>query len=527
MLPGKTFTPEELLGALRQRIWLLLVPFALVAVGTAVGARFLPDKYRSETVILVVPQRVPESYVKATVTARIEDRLQSITQQILSRTRLEKIIQDFDLYPDRRRTGVMEDVVEYMRTQIDVRVVKGDAFRVSYVGDNARTVMQVVERLTSLFIDENLRDRAMLAEGTNEFLEAQLEDARRQLIEHEKKLEAYRKQYAGELPSQLESNLRVMQNTQMQVQALVESVNRDQDRRLLAARQLEELERQLEAEYQSPDPVPVAAPAGDPTATGTIQEQLASARAAAAALERRYKPDHPNLRRMYRIISELEARGEVERAAAPEAADAAPVRAVSPREEAQRKRISELRAEIEQLDRQLAFKQSEEARLRGIIALHQQRVDMAPTRESEMAELTRDYQTLQNMYDTLLMKKQESRIAANLERQQIGEQFKLLDPARVAEKPFSPKRHLINAVGMAAGLALGLLLVALDIYRDRSLKTTADVAGVLALPVLAVVPMIETPVERRRTRLRHLAVSGGLGSLVVACLSVVAYTFFL
>lgn len=531
MLPGKTFTPEELLIALRQRIWLILVPLAVVAVGTAVGARFLPDKYRSETVILVVPQRVPESYVKATVTARIEDRLQSITQQILSRTRLEKIIQDFNLYADRRRTGVMEDVVEYMRTQIDVRVVKGDAFRVSYVGDNARTVMQVVERLTSLFIDENLRDRAMLAEGTNEFLEAQLEDARRQLIEHEKKLEAYRKQYAGELPSQLESNLQVMQNTQMQVQALVESTNRDQDRRLLVARQLEELERQLEADRQTPEPVAVPAPATDTAATGTVEQQLASARATATALERRYKPDHPNLRRIYRIISDLEARAEVERqaaaVAAPEAPAAAPVRTTSLREEAQRKRIAELRAELEQLDRQLAFKQSEEARLRGVVATHQQRVDKAPTRESEMAELTRDYQTLQNMYDTLLVKKQESRIAANLERQQIGEQFKLLDPARVAEKPFSPKRHIINALGMAAGLALGLILVALDIYRDRSLKTNADVASVLALPVLAVVPLIETPVERRRARLRQLAVGCGLGSLVVACLSVVAYTFLL
>ncbi len=131
----------------------------------------MPNRYRSETLILVVPQRVPESYVKSTVTARIEDRLQSISQQILSRTRLERIIQDFNLYATERRAGVMEDIVEQMRRDIDVQIVKGDAFRVSYTGDDPRTVMQVTERLASLFIEENLRDRAVLAEDSYQFLD--------------------------------------------------------------------------------------------------------------------------------------------------------------------------------------------------------------------------------------------------------------------------------------------------------------------------------------------------------------------
>ena len=161
------------------RFWVLLVPFSIVAACTAIYARYLPDVYRSDTLILVVPQRVPESYVRSTVTTRIEDRLQSISQQILSRTRLERIIQDFNLYPEERRVGIMEDVVEKMRRDIAVQVVKGDAFRVGYVGTEPRTVMKVTDRLASLFIEENLRDREVLAEGTNQFLEAQLEDARR------------------------------------------------------------------------------------------------------------------------------------------------------------------------------------------------------------------------------------------------------------------------------------------------------------------------------------------------------------
>src|ERR1041385_5677918 len=192
MLPGKTLTPEDMLGILRRRIWLVLVPLAVVAAATAVVSRMLPDRYKSETLILVVPQRVPESYVKSTVTARIEDRLQSIIQQILSRTRLERIIQDFNLYQEERKTGIMEEVVEGMRKDITVQVVKGDAFRVSYAGRDPRTVMRVTEQ--------------------------------------EKKLEEYRKRFSGQLPTQTDTNLQSIQNTQLQIQALVESLNRDKDR---------------------------------------------------------------------------------------------------------------------------------------------------------------------------------------------------------------------------------------------------------------------------------------------------------
>ena len=218
-----------------------------MAVSVAAWARTLPNLYHSETLILVVPQRVPESYVRSTVTTRIEDRLQSITQQILSRTRLERIIQDFNLYADERRTAIMEDIVERMRKEIEVQVVKGDAFRVGFTSDEARTAMRVTERLASLFIEENLRDREVLAEGTNQFLEAQLEDARRRLIENEKRLEDYRRQHSGELPTQLEANMQGQHNIEMQLQALLESVNRDRDRRLA-------LERLL-ADANTPDPV--------------------------------------------------------------------------------------------------------------------------------------------------------------------------------------------------------------------------------------------------------------------------------
>ena len=172
-----------------RRKWWILIPTVLISLSVVMWTRTLKDLYRSDTVILVVPQQVPEAYVKSTVTATVADRLQSISQQILSRTRLERIILDLNLYEQERKTGIMEDIVDAMRSSIGVDTVRGDSFRVSFTNQDPRVAMRVTERLGSLFIDESLRDREVLAEGTNQFLEAQLEDARRQLIDNEKRLE--------------------------------------------------------------------------------------------------------------------------------------------------------------------------------------------------------------------------------------------------------------------------------------------------------------------------------------------------
>ena len=505
MLPGKIYKPEDVLQILRQRIWVLLLPFAMIAAATAVWVHRLPDQYRSETVILVVPQRVPESYVRSTVTTRIEDRLQSLVQQILSRTRLERIVNDFDLYAKERKTGIMEDIIEQMRKDIGVEVLRGDSFRISYVGDNPRMVMRVTERLASLFIEENLRDREVLADDTNQFLEAQLEDARRRLLEQEKKVEAYRKVYAGQLPSQLDSNLQVLGSTDAQMRSLADSMDRDRERHLMLERQLADLEQQ--PEETAPMPSGVLTPS----------QQLEKLKENLLAMQVRLKPDHPDVQRLARAIRDLEQKIAEDGGTQADAP--------SSREVTRRKRIEDLRAELEMLDRQMSKKQSEDQRLRDAMRAYQARVEAAPTRESEMTEMNRDYNTLQDLYKSLLSKKEESKIAANLERRQIGEQFKLLDPARVAEKPFSPNRIRLNLIGMAVGLALGLLLVALLEYRDRTFKTDDEVARVLSLPVLAAIPLMRTATEQKWAFRRRMCLTLGFGTTVAACLAIVAYTF--
>jgi uncharacterized protein involved in exopolysaccharide biosynthesis len=188
VLPGKKYTPEDILAIAWHRKWLIVLPAVVIGIAAVMYTRMMPDYFRSETTILIVPTRIPESYVRSTVTSRIEDRLPSLREQILTRDRLEQTIVDFDLFPEERATSSMEALVSRMRGNINVDIVRGDAFSVSYISRNPRAAMLVAERLASQFIEENVREREVLAEGTNAFLETQLVEARNRLEEHERKL---------------------------------------------------------------------------------------------------------------------------------------------------------------------------------------------------------------------------------------------------------------------------------------------------------------------------------------------------
>ena len=481
-----------------RRRWMLIIPFVVVTLATVGITLYLPDLYQSEAVILVVPQRVPENYVRPTVTARIEDRLQTISQQIMSRARLEAIIAEFNLYPDLRESQLMEDVVQRMRRDIGINVIRGNAFRVSYVSEDRLLAMRVTERLARLFIDESLRDREVLAQGTNQFLESQLDQTRRQLIEHEKRLEEYRMAHAGELPSQAPSNLTAANNAQLQLQSLTDSLNRDRDRLDVLRRSMADLETQASLDSR---------PTVDPDeGGGTAAQQLAAAQRALRQMELRLKPEHPDIVRMKRVIRDLEQKAEAEALQAPVSTGVS-TPAATPAEAARRKRMSDIEEEVRSLQKQLAEKEETANRLRSRMAMYQARAEAAPTRETELIELNRDYEVLRRMYGELQQKSQQAQIAADLETRQIGEQFRFLEPPRVPQRPFSPNRPQLNMLGALGGLVLGLGFVALAEYRDTTLKTDEDVVVALSLPVLAMIPMMATTDEMRRRRRRRLALS--------------------
>jgi uncharacterized protein involved in exopolysaccharide biosynthesis len=342
-----------------------------------------------------------------------------------------------------------------------------------------------------------------MADSTNQFLQAQLEDARRRLIEHEKKLEDFRQRNAGRLPSQMQSNLQMMQSTQQQMQSLLENANRDRDR-LMAIEQL------LAEAAAAPPPAPtqvVIATTGEPTAGATVAtngQQLELARLALRNLETRLKPEHPDVIRTKRLISELEGKvlADAEATAAarkPTTPGGAPVQATP----LAQSRAADLRFQAEEIRRRLESNKEQYARLEKVMAGYSTRLEATPALESELSELMRDYSTLQEAYTVLLKKSEESKIAVNLERRQIGQQFRIIDSPRLPERPISPNRSRLNLMGFLAGLGVGLGLVALLEYRDTTVKTDDDVILSLSLPVLAVIPAMVTHTERR-TRRRHM-----------------------
>jgi len=523
MIPGKQYKPEDIVEAAWRRRWYIVVPFIFVLASTVVVSSLLPDRYKSETVLLIVPQQVPENYVRPTVSSRLEDRLRAMSQQIMSRARLEQIIQEFNLYPKQRQTMIMEDIVENMRAR-DVKIgIRGGAgtdagaFYISYESDNPRTAMQVAERLASLFVRENIEDRTVFADMTGQFLQAQLSDARRQLMEHEKKLEVFRRANAGRLPSESNSNEQAMLNTQMQLSTLQESINRDRDRQAMLQRLISDT---LNMAAALPAGGGLTNDSGGP-APITAARQLELARANLKVMESRLKPDHPDIGIAKRQIRDLEQKAATEALQQPLSPSAMP-NAV---EVARANKLEEYQAESDALERRIAGKQEDEKRLMGAMVAYRQRLEAAPGLESQLTELMRDYTTLQATYQGLLAKSQEAKVAANLERGQIGEQFKIIDSARLPQRPISPNRLLINLLGACFGLAVGAGLGGLLEYRDTSLRTEDDVLVALTLPVVALVPTMTTTFDRVKRRRRRLIVASSGVLMVLLCAAAIVWKF--
>ena len=545
MLPGKQYSPIDYASMAWRWRWVIIVPCLLGGYAALIVSSRLPSLYQSEMLIQVVPQRVPDTYVRSTVTMKTVDRLSALSEQIMSRTELERLVKEMNLYPQDTARFPMQDVVERMRTQIRVDPVRSgnqdaDSFIVRFAYPDPQTAMRVTERLGGLFIDVNARDRGNLAQATNSFLETQLDESRKQLEAQEARLKQFREQFAGRLPTQLDFNMSALTNAQQRAQTLIESLARDRDQKLL----LETTYAELSAQELAPPPpppqpsTPAAATASTATSSvpanaGTTKQALELARQQLVALELRLKPEHPDVQRTKSAIAKLEVQlaDEVQAAVAAQAAalaqnptgtagataTATPVApALTAAEQARRDRLQQIRAQIESLTRQIAFKEAEDLRIRASVEDLQRRIEQIPGVESEWVSLTRDYATQQTAYQQLLAKSQEAKLAANLEQRQIGEQFRILDPARTPVKPTGVNRLEVNALGAAIGLAIGLALAALLEFRDRTFRGTSDVIDVLKLPVIALVPHVVSTEERRRQRIRALLTSAAAALVTVA-----------
>ena len=490
----------QYLDAALRRKWLLILP-TLIALPLAVYLAFvLTPLYESETTILVEPQQIPENYVQSTVTGSVQDRLNIIGQQILSRTRLETVIQQFDLYPDMRRRMHMEDVIQAMRKNIRVEVIEGRggrrggegaaaAFKLAFMHEDPSVAQQVTMNLASMYIVENLKIRENLARETRSFLDNQLQDMERQLKTLEEAMRVFKQEHMGELPQQLEANLRTMEQLQVQRTSLQTSLRDAEARQISLEQQLADTPRYL---------------LGDDTSREDLLRQLQRSRQQLASLLTRYTDQYPDVVRLRNEIRDLEERMLGEEWDRDELDEALPLNPLYVRIQNQ---LSENRTEVRGL-------RSSIAEINNRMQTLERRVENVPKREQELMSLTRDYETIKQSYDRLMERKISASIAESLESRQKSEQFRILDPANYPQRPVKPDRRKILAMGLVAGLGFGGGLVAFREFLDRSYRRVEDVRNALALPLLGVIPVLTTGRQMRARKRRKWA----LGFVSVALL---------
>lgn len=503
-----------------RRKWYIIIPIVICIIGSFVVYKYLPKIYRATTLILVQPQKVPADYVRPTITESVLSRLNTISQEILSRTRLEKVIEEFNLYPDLRKKLPMEEVVETMRKSIEVKIQTGlqkrddsqNAFSISYEGRDPRTVMLVTNKLASLFIEENLKVRESQAERTSEFITKELIAIEEQLKKKEEDIRRFKERAMGQLPSQLEANLRILERLQQQLKTTTENIRASEDRAILLQTQIEQLKAR---EPVTPTPIIRKAQASSTEDLQTEQmpqdpviAQYNKLKGDLANAQTKYKDTHPDVIDLKKKIANLEPKVkelmekfEAEREARLKAKGDDVVIEYDLPPPKPDPNIERLIAQYtEQYNNALleAKRSKEELKhLKEEIAFYQKRVEDTPKREQELALLTRDYDLLKANYQSLLDKKIQAQMAENLERKQQGEQFKILDPARIPEKPVKPDRNKVLLIGAVIGLVIGFGLAWFRESLDRSFHTVSEVENYLGIPVIATIPNLREEAKRK------------------------------
>ena len=495
--PGKPFNVNDYIEIGLRRIWYIIIPFVVIMIGAAIYAYKSPKLYRASTLILVTPQKVPEAFVRPTVTSTIQDRLQSIAQEITSRTRLEQVISELRLYQEEAKSSGLEGIVELMRknTQVEIKGREG-YFTISYQGKDPRVVTTVTNKLTSLFIEENLKLREAQAQGTSEFLTVELNATKAKLEEQEKMVTKFKTQFMGELPEQRDANLRVLEQLQLQYQRIADNLRAVQDRRLIIQKQLSDMELMVASETSRRDdyrPLPSVPITRDPQIV-----QLEQLKNQLKDLQSKYTDKHPDILIVKKKIADLEVmiEGEPEERKEPSIteSDLPPTRREMRRERSglsNLPRYTELTSQLMAAEMEIQRLKEEEAKVRSQVNTYRERIEKTPVRELAMAQMTRDYENTKELYQSLLKKREEALQAENLERRQKGEQFKVVDPARVPEKPFKPDIQKILLFGFLLGMGSGFGLAFMREQMDRSFRDAEDLEATLGFKVLANIPKID------------------------------------
>ena len=481
MIRNGEITVSEAKRIFRNYWWIL--PIAVIGCGTLslLVATLLPKRYTSETLVLVDQPTVPTEFVKPVVTEDLNHRLASMQEQILSRTRLQPIIEKFGLYPADRGRVHIEGLVEKLQTAVKVKPMDSmpgtgnslPGFYVDVTFDNPQTAQQICTEITSMFMQQNTREREQQAVQTTTFLSGQLEEAKKKLDDQDQKLAAFKRQYLGSLPEEEQTNLNLLTGMNAQLEANVQAISRAQQDKTFNESLLTQQENSA-----------TTLGAVGQNNSDTPEQQLNALEDQLASLQARYTPEHPDVVKLRNQVEEYKRR----MAAAPKVNhDSVAI----PKTDSYQ--VQQLRAKLRQDDQNIADLTKRQAQIQEQITQLQGRLQASPVVEQQLKEITRNYQTAQDFYNELLKKRQQSAMATDLEHQQESEQFRVLDPPSLPDQPSFPKRSYFGGGGLAVGVGLALAVMYLIALLDKSMHTERDVEVCLNLPVLATVPLLDVP----------------------------------
>lgn len=517
-----TFNPKDLWYVAVRRKWLIAASI-VVSLGIAwVVCVITPKSFRSNTLIMVDNQKIPENYVHSVVGGSVSERIVTIQQQVLSRTVLSSVIDEFDLYHDAASGVGREAAIEGMRKKIKVETKGGpgvahvDAFSIAFSHNDPVIAQKVTAKLASQFIDQNLRSREQLVQGTTEFLTVELERAAGSLEEQEKAIAIFKKKHMGELPGQTDANLHMLSRLQRESTTLSETLQNRIDRRMGLQKMISAYETMglalLDAPRGSGLPQVTsddlregraprqAVPRGESAVMGGVTSggdplavRLRELERTLSSLSAEYKDTYPDVIQVKHEIQQIKQKLAEKRASGPNEKDA--VGAEGGRAETGKKVTSvmdpylhELKKERDENEIGISSLTEQLHKVKGQVEEYERRVERAPEREQELTVLQRDYDNTKKNYQTLLEKQLNARISENLEHRQKGETFRVLDPANVPSSPESPDQVRIMLVGLLVGIGGGYGLAFLLEQMAGVFRRPEDAESVLGLPVLATIP---------------------------------------
>ena len=473
------FRPEYLIEIATRRKGYLIIPLTIAMIVGIYLSITLPKVYRSSTLILVQPQKVPTSYVQSIVTSSVESRLRTISEQIMSITNIERIIRNFNLFIEPRYKDMYwEDKINEVRNRISLSVSKGNTFSVSFTGKDPKTVMEVANALASYFIDENLKVREAQAVSTSAFLDDELTGVKTKLHATERMLMEFRKSKMGSLPEQLESNLKILERLHSELNDKENRIMTIQEGLLrLETHRKEYLNGNLDVQNND---IKIE--------KENEEENIIALKNQYKALKSKYTDKHPDVVKIRKMIETFGDNNIVEKTETTNS-DGILVRIDQKRNDGE-KDLIRTKKQIKEIEKQ--------------IIEYQKRIEETPYTEQKFVDINRNYDNVKSQYNSLLERKLESEIAVNMEKKQKGEQFKIVDPAKLPEKPYEPNLNMLFFLFIGAGLGLGVGLISLMEYFDTAFRRAEEVEPYLKIPVLAYVPTIKTKVELRNQRIRKI-----------------------